>query len=173
VYDLQGELRSFPPPLLFQMMALGNLDGLLTLRAVEGTCRAYFQRGRLIFARGPHQQRTLGEELVHRGLVPREAAEAAAQARRRRPGGPRIGSLLVDGGHVPRADLEELIREQIKAAIFEVVEWREGRFTFETGVAPEDEDILLDVALESLLLEAMTRLDDARRAGRESGERRA
>ena len=161
-YELQGDLRCFPPPLLFQMMALGALDGVLTLRTVEGDCEVYFQRGKLTFARGPGQRFTLGEELVQRGLLDRAACESAARERQRRRD-QRIGSILVERGHISRATLEDLIRDRIKNAIYAVVDWREGRFAFERGVQPQDEDILLDVALESLLLECMTRLDDARR----------
>lgn len=164
-YELQGDLRCFPPPVLFQMMALGNLDGLLRMRSPAGACEVYFQRGQLVFARGPGQKRTLGEELVRRGVLPREACEAAARERDRHPRGPRIGAILVQRGAVQRDALEALMRERIKEAICAVVEWREGRFTFESGLHPDEEDILLDVQLESLLLECMTRLDDARRGG--------
>jgi hypothetical protein len=145
------------------MLSLSGLDGRLTLRAPGATCEAYFNRGRLVFARGGAQTGTIGEELVRRGLVERAACEAAAADRARRRGGPRIGTLLVERGLVRREDLEGLIRSRIKDAIYTCVDWRQGKFTFETGVAPDEEDILLDVALESLLLECMARLDDSRR----------
>lgn len=172
VYEAQGELGSFPPPVLFQMMALGNLTGLLTLRSPGGSCQVYFRRGKLVFARGPGQRTTLGEELVRRGLASRAACEAAARRRQSEPLGPRIGTILVERGEIRRQDLEALVRERIKDAIYAVVDWRAGRFTFESGAEPEDEDVLLDVGLESLLLECMTRLDDAHRARGEAGEGR-
>jgi hypothetical protein len=162
-YELQGDLHAFPPALLFQMMALGNLDGLLRLRSLEGTCDVFFQRGKLVFARGPARREPLGDELVRRGLLERAACEAAARERERHPNGPRIGAILVKRGHIDREALETAIRERIKESIYSVVDWREGRFTFEAKVHPEDEDVLLDVQLESLLLECMTRLDEGRR----------
>ena len=171
-YELQGDLRCFPPPVLFQMMALGNLDGLVVLRSAAGASEVYFQGGKLVFARGPGQKRTLGEELARRGLLDRSACEAAARERDRNPQGPRIGAILVQRGAIRREDLEALMRERIKEAICAVVDWREGRFTFEAGVHPDEEDILLDVQLESLLLECMTRLDDARRGGTDALEGR-
>ena len=162
-FDLQGELRAFPPALVFQMVSLAGLDGRLVLRSPDATCEAYFRSGRLVFARGGAQTGTIGEELVRRGLVDRANCEAAAADRARRRGGPRIGTLLVERGLVRREDLEALIRSRIKDAIYACVDWRDGKFTFESGIAADDEDILLDVALESLLLECMQRLDDARR----------
>ena len=171
-FALQGDLRCFPPPLLFQMMQLGGLDGLLTLRAPYATCEVWFQRGHLVFARGGDQAGTLGDELVRRGLLDRKACESAAALRRSRRGGPRIGTILVQRGAIGREDLEAVLRERIKAAIYDAVEWNEGRFTFEAGAQAQDEDVLLDVGLESLLLECMTRLDHARR-GPEAGERGA
>ena len=163
-YGLQGDLRCFPPPLVFQMMALGSLEGLLTLRGPSGACRVYFRAGKLVFARGPRQRERLGEELIRRGLLDRKACEQALREVRRSKGERRLGSILVERGHVSRADLEEHIRARIKDAIYEVVEWRDGRFTFQPCVHAESEDVLLDVGLESLLLECMTRIDDARHA---------
>jgi len=152
------------------MMQLGGVDGLLTLRAPRATCEVWFQHGRLVFARGGDQSGTLGDELVRRGLLDRDACEDAASLRRGRRGGPRIGTILVERGAIRREDLEAVLRERIKAAIYDAVEWTEGRFTFEAGAQALDEDVLLDVGLESLLLECMTRLDHARR-GPEAGER--
>jgi hypothetical protein len=152
------------------MMQLGGVDGLLTLRAPYATCEVWFQRGRLVFARGGDQAGTLGDELVRRGLLDRDACESAAALRRSRRGGPRIGTILVERGAIQREDLEAVLRERIKAAIYDAVEWKEGRFSFEAGALALEEDVLLDVGLESLLLECMTRLDHARR-GPEAGER--
>lgn len=163
-YALQGDLAVFPPPLLFQMLQLGGLGGLLVLRAPDATCHVWFHDGQLVFARGPRQSATLGDELVARGLLDRDAVEEAARERRARRNGPRIGTILVEKGHIQRSELEAAIRERIKSVIFDIVDWRQGRFSFEAGVEARDEDILLDVGLESLLLECMTRLDDARRS---------
>lgn len=170
---LQGDLAVFAPPLLFQMLQLGGLGGLLVLRAPAATSQVWFQDGRLVFARGPKQNGTLGDELVARGLLDRAAVEEAARERRAHRNGPRIGTILVDKGRIQRAELEAAIRERIKSVIFDVVEWRQGRFSFESGVQAKDEDILLDVGLESLLLECMTRLDHARRASMGAPESRA
>jgi len=168
-FDLQGDLRSFGVPLVFQMIGLATATGRLTLRSPRATCEVYFQEGRLVFARGPGESGTLGDELVRRGLLPREQVEAAARQRARRRGGPRLGTLLVDRGLIRRDDLETMIRARIRDAICTCIEWRDGKFSFEAGAEPHEEDILLDVALESLLLECMTRLDDARRVGTTTG----
>lgn len=171
-FELQGDLACFQPPLLFQMMQLGGVDGRLTLRAPHATCEVWFQRGHLVFARGGDQTGTLGDELVRRGLLDRDACEQAAKERRSRRNAPRIGTLLVERGAIRQEDLEAVLRERIKGAIYHAVEWNEGRFTFEAGVKALDEDVLLDIGLESLLLECMTRLDHARRDP-EAGERGA
>jgi uncharacterized protein DUF4388 len=162
-YELQGDLAAFSPPLLFQMMALGRASGLLLLRSPDGGCEVFFQEGKLVFARDAERRETLGEELVRHGLLQKADCEAAARERDRHPGGPRIGAILVQRGKISRTDLEDLIRDRIKDAIYRVIDWRRGRFTFEAGLAPEAEDILLDVSLESLLLECLTRLDEVRR----------
>jgi hypothetical protein len=154
------------------MMALGGATGLLTMRSASGGCEVYFQDGRLVFARDAARKESLGDELTRRGLLQKADCEAAARERERHPTGPRIGAILVQRGKIRREDLEGLIRERIKEAIYQLVHWREGRFVFEAGIAAEEEDILLDVQLESLLLESMTRLDEGRERALRSPEGR-
>ena len=173
-HTLEGDLESFPPPLLFQMMALGQLDGVLTLGGPQGeACQVQFRRGKLAWACGPEDASDIGADLVRKGLLDREAHAGAVRARRRASGGESLGGFLVTRGCIGRDDLETYLRARIEAAVYAVLEWRQGRFHFDAGARPESDDGLVDVELESLLLECMTRLDDARRAGGEADERRA
>src|SRR5262249_60600729 len=54
-FDLQGDLRAFGVPLVFQMIGLASATGRLTLRSPRATSEVYFQEGRLVLARGPGQ----------------------------------------------------------------------------------------------------------------------
>ena len=155
---LRGSLECFPPSTLFQMMALGQFDGRLTLRVRDGICLVYFRGGRIVFARGLTNTR-LGEELVTRGRIHPSARDAALKEWRRHRGTKRMGTILVESGLISRAELEEHVQDRIKDSIYEIMKWTEGRFNFERGVMPTDEDILLNDNVESLLLQCMTRLD--------------
>jgi HAMP domain-containing protein len=157
---LRGSLECFPPATLFQMMALGQFDGRLTLRVRDGVCLVYFQGGRIVFARGLTNTR-LGEELVNRGRIDPAARDAALKEWKRQRGTKRLGTIFVESGLISRQELEEHVQDRIKDSVYEIMKWNEGRFNFENGVMPADEDILLDDNVESLLLQCMTRLDHA------------
>lgn len=157
---LRGSLDCFPPGTLFQMMALGQFDGRLTLRVRDGICMVYFRGGKIVFARGLTNTR-LGEELVSRGRIHPTARDAALKEWKRHRGTKRLGTILVESGLISRAELEEHVQDRIKDSIYEIMKWTEGRFNFESGVMPTDEDILLSDNVESLLLQCMTRLDHA------------
>jgi hypothetical protein len=81
------------------------------------------------------------------------------RAWQRAGGKKRLGAILLDRGLIDRAELEAFIQEQIKNLIVEVLRWRSGEFVFEKSAGGNNEDIVLDVQLDRLLLECMTRLD--------------
>jgi hypothetical protein len=64
-------------------------------------------------------------------------------------------------------DRVDSIREQVREVLSIALRWRQGEFSFRSGVHPESEEVQLEV--EAILLECMTRLDRAR-AGRGGAE---
>ena len=158
--DLQGNLSAFAPELLFQLMSLSQSSGVLTLRSGKRQARILFQRGRLRFAAGDIGRKArLGEILVGVGKLQPTQRLSAVRAWRRAAGKKRLGAILVERGLIEPAELEEFIQEQIKNLIVEVLRWKSGEFVFEKKTVDDEEDIVLDVQLDSLLLECMTRLD--------------
>jgi hypothetical protein len=158
--DLRGNLAAFAPELLFQMMALAHATGTLTLRQGRCTVRILFEDGQLRFASGEVGAKArLGETLVRIGRLEPAQREAAVRAWRKTRGRQRLGAILVERGLLQRQELEEFIQEQIKNRIVEVLRWRSGTFAFRTAEHETKEDIVLDMQLDHLLLECMTRLD--------------
>jgi hypothetical protein len=158
--DLQGSLAVFAPELLFQLMSLAHASGVLTIHARKHEARIVFQDGQLRFASGDvGRQARLGEVLVSVGRLQPTQRASAVRAWQRAGGKKRLGAILLDRGLIDRAELEAFIQEQIKNLIVEVLRWRSGEFVFEKSAGGNNEDIVLDVQLDRLLLECMTRLD--------------
>jgi uncharacterized protein DUF4388 len=65
------------------------------------------------------------------------------------------------------ASRADSIREQVRSVLAIALGWRQGEFSFRSGVHPEGEEVQLEV--EEILLDCMTRLDRAR-AGRGGAE---
>jgi len=158
--DLQGNLAAFAPELLFQMMSLAQISGVLTLRHDKQQARVLFEKGQLRFASGDLGRKArLGEMLVQVGKLQPEERGNAVRAWRRAGGKKRLGVILIERGLLERAELERFVQDQIKNLIVEVLRWKSGEFHFEKRSVEDDEDIVLDVQLDRLLLECMTRLD--------------
>ncbi len=74
--------------------------------------------------------------------------------------GKRLGELLVDRGMLTRDDLHGQIRVQIEEAVYFLFTWVEGTFNFEADIRPEEQDFLVSINPESLLLEGARRVDE-------------
>ena len=159
--DLQGDLQVFSAELVFQMMSLGRVSGVLILQRQTHQVRIWFENGDLRFATGNFgsKRARLGDTLIRAGKLSPRQRDNAVRALRRVQGDKRLGAILIERGLIEQADLEQFVRGQIKDVIYEVLRWRSGRFRFDNGVSVDSEDIVLDVPLDSLLLECLTRMD--------------
>ena len=52
------------------------------------------------------------------------------------------------------------IEEQIKEVVYEVVRWKKGWFQFSADKKPGEQDVFIDIPLDSLILEGLKRLDE-------------
>ncbi|UCE03939.1 MAG: DUF4388 domain-containing protein [Candidatus Latescibacterota bacterium] len=66
------------------------------------------------------------------------------------------------GAAAGRAGREALARTRIREAVSGVLAGRRGRFRFRRAVSPAADEVLLDMNLESLLLECLAQLDHVR-----------
>ena len=160
--DLEGNLKAFSPTAIFQFLKLAESSGELMLRTQSNSARVYFQDGRVIFAAMTERGCKLGEQLVMDGLVSR--AELERTLKRKRPG-EKLGEALIRAGLIPETALGRHVREQMQRAIYQILRWSEGSFVFLRNRAPKAEDILIDSSPEFLVIDAMRRFEEARKAG--------
>lgn len=161
---LEGDLEHFFPTELLQLMQLSQATGKLELSRSGETAEIFFERGRAVFARTSGASVRAGEILVHRGLISREALQAALadQGRQGASAAHRIGALLVARGDVSPADVQGAVRESLRRIVYGLLLWREGRFRFVPNEAAGDEDIQLDLDLDRLILEGLRIADQGR-----------
>ncbi len=158
---LRGELSAFYPAEVLQLLMLARATGRLELERQGERVTLVIEDGRPVFARTNASSVRVGDVLVHRGAVSREALELALAMQRDRPGA-RIGEMLVTGGAVPREALEQAVREVVKRICYGVLLWREGTFRFVPGV-DAGEDVKLDLELDRLILDGLRHADEERR----------
>jgi hypothetical protein len=157
VHDLEGSLKVFEPITVLQMMSLSQASGELQLMTGNNLAKIYFERGNVKFAGLSHRPFKLGELLLREKRIKKKDLDRILRQKRK---GQRLGTLLVEAGVIGEQELRRAIEEQVKEVIYEVVRWRDGVFSFQYGLRPKAQDIVIDIPLDHLVLEGLKRLDE-------------
>lgn len=99
-------------------------------------------------------------DLLVKGGAIQQAQLDQAIERQSRERDRRLGEILVDMGLLSRDQLHAHIRTQIEEAVYFLFTWTQGTFSFEPDVLPEQQDFLVSINPESLLLEGARRVDE-------------
>ena len=157
---IEGPLRELGIHDVFQLLDLSRKTGALAvtseLRDNEGT--VHFQNGKVVAAAIKSNPHRIGDLLMRSGRVTAAQVAAASAAQKERTDGRRLGEILLDMGAITQRELEQQVRLQIEAVIFELLSWREGFFRFEEG--PMQGDPMVQISTEALLMEGARRIDE-------------
>ena len=63
-------------------------------------------------------------------------------------------------GYIDRETLEQAVRDQIEDVTFNFFSWTDGDFEFEADETVADEDILVEMNVESVIMEGCRRIDE-------------
>ena len=162
---LEGTLESFTLPDIFQLLAFTKKTGCLKLERNGASGRVYFDDGEVYYALSSGGRLALGRRLVGAGEVDTAELRAALDKQRELADdgeGLRLGQILLDQGAIDQDTLETFVREQIQDAIFDLMRWDDGNFSFdsESDDATVDEPIELSVTVENLIMEGSRRLEE-------------
>lgn len=160
---IEGPLRELGIHDVFQLLDLSRKTGVLRvmseLRDNEGVVA--FHAGRIAYASIRSNPHPIGEMLMKAGKIG-ESDLGSARARQTEHGDRRrIGEILIEMGAVTTRDIEQFVRRQAEAVVFELMSWHEGHFRFEES-NPEEfpENPSVAVSTESVLMEAARRIDE-------------
>ena len=156
---LQGNLREFSLPNIFQLVKMSAKSGALTIRRGDDWGKIFFRNGQIYYAYSVPQHLPLGERLVKSGAITAEQLKGALAAQEK-AGGERIGTILLQSGAIDRTTLEHAVREQIQDAAFDFFSWMDGVFEFSADERVPDEDILVQMDVESVIMEGCRRIDE-------------
>ncbi len=143
-----------------QMLNLAGVTGELKLSRGDNAASIYFDKGNVTFAGIKNRPVKIGEYLVREGFIGKKALDEAIE--KRLSGRKRIGILLIEAGHIDEPRLRKAVTEQIKEAIYEIVRWQDGSFSFYKGRKPSPQEFRIDIPLDHLMLEGLKRLDEER-----------
>ena len=161
---LEGTLDSFTLPDVFQLLAFTKKTGRLELEDGSARGDVYFKEGQVYYALSDGGRLALGRRLVGAGMVGTDDLAKALEDERAGADegrGLRIGQVLVETGALPEDTLETMVREQIQDAVFDLMRWTSGSFSFEMGEGTViDEPIELAASVENLITEGSRRLEE-------------
>ncbi len=156
---LQGNLREFSLPNIFQLVKMSAKSGALTIRRGDDWGKIFFRHGQIYYAYSVPQHLPLGERLLKSGAITADQLKAALAAQEK-AGGERIGTILLQSGAIDRSTLEHAVREQIQDAAFDFFSWMDGLFEFSADEQVTDEDILVQMDVENVIMEGCRRIDE-------------
>jgi len=137
---LGGRLNDVDLRALLQTLAVNQSAGKLALTRREGHALLVFRRGRIIYAATSSARETFGSILLLRGVITEEDLAEALERQHAGPGSRRLGRVLVEMGKVDEAALREVMKQQTREVLQELLAWRTGFYKFEPlDVSPEGE----------------------------------
>jgi Domain of unknown function (DUF4388) len=157
---LQGNLKEFSLPNIFQLVKMSAKTGSLTIRRSDEWGKIFFRNGLINYAFSSPQTLPLGERLVKAGAISAKQLKAALAAQEKAGDSARIGTVLLRQGVIDRATLETAVRDQIQDAAFNFFAWGEGEFEFSADEVAAEEDILVEMNVENVIMEGCRRIDE-------------
>ncbi len=165
MFALSGTLAHFMPVQILRLLQLAKSTGRLEVHSGDLHADLFLIDGRSGFAVTNGWHVRLGDLLVESGDIQPEAIELFAAVQSDQPGAP-IGRMLVDSGIVEPDRMRLAVLEVQRRIICNVLLWDQGRFVFHPGERAQTEDIMLDLDLDRLIVDAL------RQASEDDGERR-
>jgi len=156
---LSGKIGPFSVADIFQFLASTQVTGQLIIDTPEDRALVYFHKGLLIYARREGPTERLGERLLRLGIISESQLLGANLRAERKAQKRRIGQIFLAAGSLDQETLVQVIRDQIREVIQQVLAFSRGDFMFHADRLPEGEDILLDIPMDLLLLEGLAQLD--------------
>ncbi len=152
-FPRKGSLKRVAFPQLVFDIAKSKTDGSLYLLSGETKKIVVFRQGTPTFVRSNLAEECLGQVLAEQGIITQKQCNDTLEALRRT--GKRQGELLVERGILSRGNLKYGLNAQLRAKLFEIFGWTEGRFQFKEGTPEQDEEGQLEQSVNALITAAI------------------
>jgi hypothetical protein len=161
-----GRLEGLAVPDLMWLLCRRRATGVLHLQRGDVTKKVFFLEGHIVFAASSDPDDRLGELLLRDGLVELEQLEDAIEKLYL---GKRLGTLLVEMGHLRPEDLVRGVIEQVREIVLGLFTWEEGAYRFDEGPLPAQEVVTLGMRTGEILLQGIRRVRSFTRIRRSIG----
>lgn len=156
--SLTGSLATMELSELLQWISLGRKTGCLAFIRGKVKNGIYFQDGRIISSRSNEPTRQLGHFLLFQGKLSEADLKRALDEQRRTK--KLLGRILVEGGRVSQAEVENALIHRTEEVIYDLFLWDEGQFHFTRDGYRIEDLILINLDINAILFEGVRRKDE-------------
>jgi hypothetical protein len=160
---LEGTIRDFGLPDIFQLIGLQRKTGLLTLtnEKDDESVTITFEGGMVVMADSSARrlEDRLGNVLVKQGKITRERLEEALAVQKQTL--QRLGHILASASAITTKDLRDALQVQISQIVFRVFRWRDGRYQFTPAENVDyDRENFAPMSTDFILMEGIRMVDE-------------
>jgi Domain of unknown function (DUF4388) len=158
---LEGTIKDFGLPDIFQLIGLQRKTGLLTLKHEKENVTVTFESGQVVMAdsMAKRLEDRLGNVLVKQGKLSKERLDEALQTQKATL--QRLGHILTTGNYITPKDLKDALQVQVSQIVFRVFRWRDGEYHFEPSDTVDfDRDNFIPMSADFILMEGIRMVDE-------------
>jgi hypothetical protein len=160
---LQGTIRDFGLPDIFQLIGLQRKTGILTLANDKDkeTVTVTFEMGMVVMADSSSRrlEDRLGNVLVKQGKLTRERLDDALAVQKQTL--QRLGHILATSSAITQRDLRDALSVQVAQIVFRVFRWRDGRYQFIAADSVDyDRENFVPMSADFILMEGIRMVDE-------------
>ena len=159
---LEGTIKDFGLPDIFQLIGLQRKTGLLTLKNEKEEVTVTFENGMVVMADSAAKrlEDRLGNVLVKQGKLSKERLDEALQTQKAtlQRLGPRAHHRATTS---PPKDLKDALQVQVSQIVFKVFRWRDGEYHFApTDTVDYDRENFTPMSADFILMEGIRMVDE-------------
>ena len=158
---IQGDLTTMTLEELLQWASAARRTGTLEIRRDNVSKSIMFREGRVIACSSDDPTSLLGQFLLARGQITREALTAGLS--RQEATGENLGKILVDMGALTQDEVTRFVEAKVEETVYGMFDWLHGQFRFTDHVELGTRMIDVDMSVENILLKGAQRYDEASR----------
>ena len=158
---LQGSIKDFGLPDIFQLIGLQRKTGILTLKHDDDTVTVTFENGMVVNADSNSKriEDRLGNLLVKQGKLTEEKLEEVLQKQKATL--QRLGHILVSNNYIGQKDLQTALSVQVSQNVFKLFRWKVGDYNFEpTEKVEYDRANFQPMSADFILMEGIRMVDE-------------
>lgn len=152
---VNGRLEGISVPDLLWDLCRRKSSGVLSLTARGITRRVYIDAGRIVFAASGDPNDRLGELLLRDDVITLDQLEAAIA---KLPSGKRLGTILVEAGHLSPDNLVRGVLAQVRGIVLGLFPIEAGEYHFAEGPLPTEEVVTLGMKTAEVVLQGIRQI---------------